>query len=183
MVAKVFLGAMALAVSMANAAIAAPVNVNFFAGPVSGTFYGLDDTDGRSSAVTFDLFSGVDSYTNVEATGALFNIFEFSNGSLTLVDFFYDTQFPLGDNGLARLAILDIILNPAQPNPGDIIPVYERTLAGSLEETIGTSPRFDVVPAGPGVAPVPLPAASGLLVAGLACLFGLNRRRLKGAMQ
>ena len=77
---KTLATAACIALSSATASLAAPINLDFTVGDVSGTFYGLDNailSPTPQSATSFDLTTPNSIWTGVSTSGAIFNYFEF----------------------------------------------------------------------------------------------------------
>lgn len=168
---KTFLGAAVLALTTAAPVAAVPINLDFSFGGVSGTFFGLDNADGTSSATSFDFYGVFDTYLGVVIPVGVDNSFTFLNGDLFNVDFDYFVSTP-GQTGAGTLELLRF--SRLIPGAGNFSALTDeqRTSDRSLGAASG-DPGFTQAP----VSPVPLPAGAALLLTGLVGIAGLKRRK------
>ncbi|WP_299851859.1 hypothetical protein [uncultured Roseovarius sp.] len=157
---KSLLGAVVLGSVMAGPGFAASIDLDFSFAGVFGTFFGLDDADGVSSASSVTFNGAFDSYL-FDSSGALSNAFTFSAGALTDMAFSYtDPVIGTGVSGL--LTNFDCLF--------DNCVTSEQTIPfGAFFEVTGSVPVFTDRP----VAAIPLPAGSALLLSGLIGFVGI----------
>lgn len=167
---KTLLGAAALALTTAAPLAAAPINLDFSFGGVSGTFYGLDNADGTSSATSYDFSGLLGNYTGIDTgdpnPNGFSNEFLFFGGVLISYEFL-DFPFVSGTTGTTSLRKLSLSsFGGWEVFEGDSTPNGANTIGN---ETV----LFKQQP----LSAVPLPAGFVLLLSGLAGVAGLNRRK------
>jgi hypothetical protein len=178
---KTLATAACIALSSATASLAAPINLDFTVGDVSGTFYGLDDaifSPTPQSATSFDLFTPIATWTGVNSSSFGDNSFVFSKSGLLSYNFY--SRFPaniLDDTFSVLLLSIDVLNDPAGGYP------YFTALTGdgegsnvAYDQEISFA-NFTISP----ISPVPLPAGGLLLLSGLAGVAALKRRKKRTA--
>lgn len=158
---KTLAATVCLTLVTATVSFAAPVDLDFSFNGASGTFYGLDDADGSSSATSLDVLVGSRSWVGLDVSGASANTFDFMAGSLTAVNFVLQGPAVLDAAGTSTFVQTGFNLNFGQIVFAD---------AGSNDEGIDGNPTFTPTP-------VPLPAGGLLLLSGLVAAAGLTRRK------
>jgi hypothetical protein len=175
---KTLATAACIAFSSATASYAAPINLDFTVGGVSGTFYGLDDAIFSSqSATSFDLTTPNSIWTGVSTSGAIFNYFEFWTDGLSDFDFLIRDQ-------------VSVVYSPSylELNEFEVVNSGWRTYGPFLGAAEGGATltrwgygiayeNFTISP----ISPVPLPAGGLLLLSGLAGVVALKRRKKRTA--
>jgi hypothetical protein len=175
---KTLATAACIALSSATASLAAPINLDFTVGGVSGTFYGLDDAIFTTQSVSsFDLTTPAYVWTGVSSLFALNNSFVFSLSGLVSFDFVQNN----GKLDVTGTAFLNELL--VDSSEGTLDYVVERKNVSFIvglplyfTETITTA-NFTTTP----ISPVPLPAGGLLLLSGLAGVVALKRRKKRTA--
>lgn len=160
---KSLAAAACISLASATTALAATVNVNFTAGEAFGTFYGLDDSDGISSATSYDLTIGTSVWTAVSPSKSYVNSFTFSSGELTNLSFIDESARP-ADGGSGPL-----LYNTTFDLNSFFIAYARTSLVGE--------PRYTLDP----VSAVPLPAGGLLLLTGFGAVAALKRRKKRAA--
>lgn len=161
---NVLIGLAALQLIMATHGSAAPINLDFSISGLSGTFFGLDNADGVSSASSVVFTGGFDSYS-FDTAGSASNQFTFLASSLTdLV--FSDAGPHIGLGGNSSLVNFNCTLDNCITS----------------EQTIPFGAFFDVPMSTPiftqqSVSAVPLPASGVFLLSVLIGLAGVRRRK------
>ncbi len=154
----------AFALVFAPPGLAAPIDLDFTLGGRPGTFFGLDDADGVSSASSVILTGLQDSYLFLPI-GPEPNAFTFSAGALTDIAFSFVGPI-IGDE-------VDGILDNFDCSIDSCI-IRERTIPFDVTTNLTYSPpAFTIRP----VTAVPLPAGGVLLFSGFIGLASLVRRK------
>lgn len=187
-----FIAASVAALMLSVPASAAPVELNFSFDGVSGTFFGLDDVDGTSSATSVFIDGKLDDYSfSIGPATPDVNTFTFSGGLLTAANF-QTTENTFGDTNSALFDDFDFIYNDAglitpEERAGFLFEIEIDTVNPdfAVSTGIGSSVFFEVVSGETGPSPdpdpdpnpVPLPAGAILLISGIAGFAALRRRR------
>lgn len=155
------LGVTTAAFLMCNSggATAATLDLDFSFEGLSGTIFGLDDTDGTSSATSISFNGAYDTYVLNEFDA---NSFEFLDGELVFV-FFAVLGFVTGSQSVSELALLEC----------DIDFCFLDEMEFSVQSDFVEGPVSYSVPE---VSSVPLPAGGSLLLGSLALLLTARRK-------
>ena len=161
---KSLLGTAALAFALSAPVSAAPIELDFSFAAISGTFFGLDNADGVSSASSVAFNGGFDSYS-FDTSGSVSNQFTFLAGSLTDMAFLHVDPV-VGSGGIAQLTNFVCLF--------DNCTTTEQTIPfGAFFDVPGSIPSF----AQRTVSSVPLPAGGVLLASAVLALAGFSRRK------
>ncbi|MDA8586719.1 VPLPA-CTERM sorting domain-containing protein [Rhodobacteraceae bacterium] len=164
---KTLAAALCLSMATATTGFAAPINLDFEFRGATGTFFGLDDADGDSSATSFDLFFEPSTFSTVRTTDAERNSFRFEGGDLITANFRIDF-----DDGVVFDPVSGTDLTNIFIETGFRSEVVSSAAAARLG--VGT---FTISP----VSAVPLPAGGLLLLSGLGGVAALKRRKKRAA--
>jgi hypothetical protein len=176
---KTLATAACIALSSATASLAAPINLDFTVGGVSGTFYGLDDEIFfySQAASSFDLTTPNSIWTGVSTTGAYFNNFVFLSSGLGSFDFLISDQ-GIVDYSTTYLELVAFDVYDLDRGEGR---QYLEVAEGGEEYTVWgydvALENFTISP----ISPVPSPAGGLLLLSGLAGVVALKRRKKRTA--
>lgn len=161
---KSLLAAAVLGLVTAAPVQAVPVNLDFMLSGRTGTFFGLDDADGVSSASSV-IYNGLEDSYLFLPVGSVSNAFTFSAGSLTDIAFSFVGPV-IGDEVDGILDNFDCSIDSCTSR--------ERTIPfGAITIFTYSGPVFAIRP----VNTVPLPAGGVLLISGFIGLAGLIRRK------
>lgn len=167
---KALATAACIALSSATASFAAPINLDYTFGVASGTFHGLYVDCDLCPATSFDLTTPLASWTGVSLSGASFNEFSFSAGTLTSYQVQYlGLSIPSDDNSSVLRSFRAIDFGAPLP---DLL-LYD---IGSIQYIEGPF-TYSITP----LTPVPLPAGGLLLLSGLVGFAALKRRKKRAA--
>lgn len=159
---KAQLAVLAVALLAAVPASAATANLDSEFGSLSGTIYGLDSSDGTSSATSFSRTGLAGAYSSVPLPYTR-NNFTFSEGNLVGVDLF-DSAPRIADGGvLPSFFSLSLF--------ADIDGFY-----GNSVEIDGVTPAVGFRTASFSLQPVLLPVTALMLAAVAGCFFVARRR-------
>ena len=177
---KTLATAACIAFSSATASSAAPINLDFTVGGVSGTFYGLDDEiGGYQSASSFDLTTPIAIWTGLSASEAIYNRFGFSQFGLIYFDF-YIVPNELDDTEvlgyLVDFSVTQLFNDPAVSRFLSYFVFTGDDTIDDFRQTVAVA-NFTISP----ISPVPLPAGGLLLLSGLAGVVALKRRKKRTA--
>lgn len=167
---KTTLAAAVVALSLAGPGSAVTVNVDYEFGALSGTFYGLDNSDGVSAAASWDFIGSAGTYTGILPPFTS-NQFTFSGGQLVSVNFVDGAQRTVDGGSSPSLYSFSV--------SGDATNGF----TGSSFEFVLNAPIFTGGPAALSVSVVSLPASAFGLLLGVASLFGIGWRRKNRAVE